>query len=151
MCTYVYTLKVAASLYMGRSTGEWCACANVCNVKYQKYLYVLVHGHMDQCLLSCVWVCNNVCIYLNIPAGMYCTFMSLCPNVCVHACMCASVGVCVYSWHQPLCWNLPKSIFPQVSQYHDKWAWHCWDNHNTPQQYISITPHCFGELYAIAW
>lgn len=64
-----------------------------------------------------------------------------------------STGRCVYA-HSRCVRNLVSASeleFPQVSQYHDKWALHHWDNHNSPQQYISITPHFFEAIYTISW
>lgn len=74
-------------------------------------------------IYECECVCGNtkVC-FSNIPVPVC---------VCVHVryvcvCVCSVSGI-------SLCVGISQSvIFPQVSQYHDKWARYRWDNHNSP-------------------
>lgn len=105
---------------------------------------VCVCSRMDTCTnLLYVQTCDTECAFTYV----YWVCLDYFEHGCIQASMRAAVGACVRACvciilYQLLCWNLPETIFPQVSRYHDKWARHHWDNHNTPQQYISITSHC---------
>lgn len=138
-------------------SGYFCCIWSLCLCVHVQYEHIWNLAEYvcvwNLCVCSCMDTCTNLLLYVQT-CDTECAFTYVywvCLDYFEHgriqASMRAAVGACAracvcITLYQLLCWNLPETIFPQVSQYHDKWARHHWDNHNTPQQYISITSHC---------
>lgn len=128
-------------------------CVFVCKYNMSIFGIWLNTCVWNLCVCSCMDTCTNLLLYVQT-CDTECAFtyvywvcLDYFEHGCIQASIRAAVGACARACvciilYQRLCWNLPETIFPQVSRYHDKWARHHWDNHNTPQQYISITSHC---------
>lgn len=148
---WVYThLSYCAALV---TSAAYEVCVFVCTYNMSTFGIWLNMCVWNLCVCSCMDTCTNLLLYVQT-CDTECAFTYVywvCLDYFEHgriqASMRAAVGACAracvcITLYQLLCWNVPETIFPQVSRYHDKWARHHWDNHNTPQQYISITSHC---------